>query len=51
MGRDTLKKLKLVIVYDTLATRTQIVKDKKEAEWIVHNEGDHVWDWYVKENE
>lgn len=41
--------MKLVILYSTMSHKIQRVKTRKEAEMIVHSEGDHVWDWYVEE--
>jgi len=43
----TMVKLELLFVSGSTEVRT--FPTKKEAEWYVHNEGDHVWDYNIKE--
>ena len=47
MGSNSLV---LVILYSDLSTDRVPVRDTKEARDYIHNEGDHVMEWYtVKE--
>lgn len=46
MGRDTLT---LVVLYTNLSTKRFEVDTRQQGREIVHNEGDHVMDYYWEE--
>ena len=47
MGTNTLT---VVILYTNLQTHRYKVDSRAEVKYLIHNEGDHVMDWYIEED-
>lgn len=47
MGTDPLT---LVVLYSNMSTQKFKVQNRRHAEFIIHDEGDHVMDWYIEED-
>lgn len=45
------KKVRLEILYDDMSTKVHYFESRKEAQWYAMNEGDHVWQYKIKEVE
>lgn len=42
-------RFKLEILYNDYSVSVKRFKTRQEAEWFARNEGDHVWDYNIKE--
>lgn len=42
--------LTLVVLYSNMNTQKFKVQNRRHAEFIIHDEGDHVMDWYIEED-